>query len=275
VLTLDGAPARSSRGEAQRKAGFIVPYLFAAVSAVYLFALGWIRPRHRAVIVGLADHFGYHHNAREAPALPTITPSGIAPQQTLVDLHEPAARDGNVSELELILLSRITRESEAGAIFEIGTFDGRTTLNLAANSPADTRIYTLDLPREQLDRTAAPTERYEAQFVDKTVSGSRYRGTGFESKITQLYGDSGTFDFEAWYDSIDLVFVDASHAYEYVINDSLQALRLLKNQRGTIVWHDYGNWDGVTAALNDLRERHPSFANVAHIEGTSLALLML
>jgi hypothetical protein len=96
-----------------------------------------------------------------------------------------------------------------------------------------------------------------------------------EQRITQLYGDSGTFAFEPYYDSVDLVFVDASHAYEYVVNDSLHALRMLRGGRGTIVWHDYSRWDGVTGALNDLRERHKSFAGLEWIEGTTLALLSL
>lgn len=275
MLTLGDKQSRRHRGKVRRTAEFIRPYAFGLASAVYLFGIGWLRPRNRAAIVTLTSHFGYRHSSREVPRLERISPSAVAPLYTLVEIHEPVAVDGNVSELELILLSRLAREANARTVFEIGTFDGRTTLNLAANSPPDARIYTLDLPRDWLERTASNVEPHERQFVDKAESGERFRTTLYASRIVQLYGDSATFDFSKYYDSIDLVFVDASHAYEYVINDSLQALRLLRNGRGTIVWHDYGRWDGVTAALHDLQEQHDSFEDVKSIEGTTLAVLNL
>jgi hypothetical protein len=69
------------------------------------------------------------------------------------------------------------------------------------------------------------------------------------------------------------VFVDAAHSYEYVLNDSKVALRALSSEGGVIFWHDYGPWDGVTRALNELRMSAPAFAQLQHIEGTSLAIL--
>jgi hypothetical protein len=72
---------------------------------------------------------------------------------------------------------------------------------------------------------------------------------------------------------MDFVFIDASHTFEYVINDSLVALKLLRESGGTIVWHDYGRWDGVTAALHELRSREPAFRDVVQVAGTTLAVL--
>lgn len=275
MLTLGNKKFRRHRGKVRRAGDFIRPYAFGAASAVYLFGIGWLRPRNRAAIVALSSHFGYRDSSRNATRLETISPAAVAPLHALVEIHEPVSVNGNVSELELILLSRLAREANACAIFEIGTFDGRTTLNLAANSPPDARVYTLDLPREWMERTAWKVEPQERQFVDKPESGARFRGTPYASRIVQLYGDSATFDFGQFYDSIDLVFVDASHAYEYVVNDSLQALRLLRNGRGTIVWHDYGRWHGVTSALHDLHDEHDSFRNTKSVEGTTLAILNL
>jgi len=37
---------------------------------------------------------------------------------------------------------------KARNIFEIGTFDGRTTRNMAANVTKDGHVYTLDLPSD-------------------------------------------------------------------------------------------------------------------------------
>src|ERR1019366_6589079 len=65
----------------------------------------------------------------------------------------PAATGGNVSALELIILAKIAHLVQARMVFEIGTFDGRSTLNLAANSSDDARVYTFDLPPEQWKAT--------------------------------------------------------------------------------------------------------------------------
>ena len=121
----------------------------------------------------------------------------------------------------------------------------------------------------------APIHAHEQRYVEKPESGARYRGTAEESRIVQLYGDSGTYDFSEFLGQMDFVFVDASHAYRYVVNDSLVALRLLRPEGGTIVWHDYGRWDGVTRALNDLKSRQPEFREVVKVQGTTLALLRI
>lgn len=76
-----------------------------------------------------------------------------------------------------------------------------------------------------------------------------------------------------WPYEADFVFVDGSHTYEYVMSDSEKALGLLPNDGGVVLWHDYGEWPGVTRALNELQAGDQRFAGLRHIEGTSLALL--
>ena len=53
--------------------------------------------------------------------------------------------DGNMAPHELETVASIVATVKPKRIFEIGTFDGRTTLNMALNAP-DAQIYTLDLP---------------------------------------------------------------------------------------------------------------------------------
>ncbi len=144
---------------------------------------------------------------------------------------EPNLVDGNVS-YELAVINLVVSSLAPKALFEIGTFDGRTTLNMAANSPDDAVVYTLDLPGPELQNTTYTLEAIEKKFVEKPASGSRFGKRPEAAKIRQLYGDSAKFDFSACFDKIDLVFVDASHAYEYVLNDSRVALKLLRNGRG-------------------------------------------
>jgi len=155
---------------------------------------------------------------------------------------------------------------------EIGTFDGRTTLNLALNS--DAQVFTLDLPGNM--ETVFQVKGSNEKYMKKQSSGARFSSpphTGLPcvERITQLYGDSASFDFSPWYGKIDLVFVDGAHSYEYVVNDTNIALRLLSPEGGIIVWHDYMVWPDVTRALHELKEKMPSLPLV-HVRDTSLVV---
>lgn len=185
---------------------------------------------------------------------------------------EPGKANGNVRISELTILSALASEVEDGdALFEIGTFDGRTTLNLASASPAGCLVYTLDLPPDMA--TALPLAPGERHMVDKPLSGQRiepYRQAGahFVTKIHQLHGDSATFDFSPYEKRCGLVFVDGSHARDYVLSDSRAAFRMVR-EGGVVVWHDYGIWEDVTDALEALAEQEG--LAIRCIRGTSLA----
>jgi predicted O-methyltransferase YrrM len=275
LLTLPGGSPPPERGAAIRTTGFLRPWAFGLVSSAYLFSVGWLKWKNRAAIVELCRHFGYSYDTREPVELPAISADSLTSSGALLDVREIDAVDGNVSERELVTICRLVRDSDPEQILELGTFDGRTTLNLAANSRPEAKVHTLDLPKRSIGSLAAPIHAHEVRYADKERSGSRYEGTDVASKIEQLYGDSGTFDFTPFYNRMDFVFVDASHTYEYVINDSMHALRMLRDGKGTIVWHDYGRWDGVTRALNELRALDPGFAGLTYIEGTTLGYLRL
>lgn len=246
---------------------FTKRYVTAAAGALYAFTLGVGDARNRRLIQQLATQFG--HRDGDTPGLPVVPIDRITSPTTQVALPEPVAADGNVTLLELLVLSRLVRERQPQSLFEIGTFDGRTTLALAMNADKDAIVYTLDLPQNA--STDLGIERAERAFVDKPRSGARFLQTNTATKIRQLYGDSATFDFAQY--AADFVFVDGSHAYEYVLSDSERALALLHSRSGTIVWHDYGEWVGVTRALDKLAATDARFADLRTIEGTTLAIL--
>ena len=109
-------------------------------------------------------------------------------------------------------------------------------------------------------------------MVEKKISGSRiekYRKPHkhITKKIHQLFGDSAKFDFSPYYDSCSLVFVDGSHAYDYAMSDTKEALKMVK-KGGVIVWHDYGIWEGVTKALEEIESNDK--IGLVNINGTSL-----
>jgi hypothetical protein len=190
-----------------------------------------------------------------------------------IRILETRKNTGDVSLAELAVLASAAAATRSGdEIVEIGTFDGRTTLNLAVNVPAHLHVFTLDLPPDAAPRFAlAPGER---AYVEKPRSGRRFldappEWAGARRRITQLMGDSAAFDWSAHTGRAGLVFVDGSHAHDYVIADSDTAFRLVA-KKGMVIWHDYGVWEGVTRALDEIEaSRH---LGLRHVRGTSLVV---
>lgn len=212
--------------------------------------------------------------------IPVVSWMDLVPADTRIDTRLRNEHvDGNVTDFELDVINRLVTFHDPGTLFEIGTFDGRTTLNLAAHSRPDARVYTLDLTPAGMEHTALPLEVGDRLFIDKPVSGARFEGTDLGSKIVQLFGDSAVYDFRRFYGKVDFAFIDGSHAYEYVLQDSFTAIRLMR-ESGVILWHDYVRegltpWPGVPRALGELYGRDPLFRGLRQIAGTSIVFLQL
>jgi len=188
-----------------------------------------------------------------------------------IRLAETAKANGNVRISELAVLAHCAADvTDDGNVFEIGTFDGRTTLNLAMNLRGRGKVYTLDLPPET--PTRFDVESGERHFIDKPEPGARYRSaekTRPEAvgKIVQLLGDSAAFDYSEYEGTCGLVFVDGSHAYDYAKADTETAVKLVR-PGGIIVWHDYGVWKGVTTWLEEFEAGQG--LGLRAVSGTSL-----
>lgn len=190
----------------------------------------------------------------------------------VIKILEEKKENGNIRVSELGILSQFAKNCEPRTyIFEIGTFDGRTTINLALNAPKSCAIYTLDLPPNKETKYALESD--EQHFVGKPEPGLRYKRykdiyREEISRIHQLRGDSAIFDYSEYKDRCSLVFVDGSHSYEYAKSDTKVAMELAK-KGGVIIWHDYGIWKGVTRALEEINDENQF--DLKNISGTSLA----
>jgi hypothetical protein len=252
---------------------FIKRYCYAFIYCVYLFLFGFLSSKNRSLIDAICRYFGYRTCA---PILPVVFPDSVIDTAATVLLDYPGVKDGGVSCLDLVCIVHLLKKSDAKNIFEIGTFTGCTTANLAANSIDGSIVYTIDLPQAMLNSTKWRLDKADKNYVDKEDSGSFYKNKDSATKIKQLLGDTAKFDFGPFYGQVDFVFVDGAHSYEYVINDSLVAFKLAKRRKSIIVWHDYnGSWDGVTQALNELYLSRPEFKGLKHVQDTSLAFLVL
>jgi predicted O-methyltransferase YrrM len=215
---------------------------------------------------------GVENRHVQATRLPLIAWPAVVPRRR-IRLAATSKRDGNVRLGELAILAQAAAATRPGdEIVEIGTFDGRTTLNLSLNAPHASAVFTLDLPPHQATRfELAAGERH---FVDKPSPGERLRSCARRwrddaARVVQLAGDSATFDWSAHLHKAGLVFVDGSHAYHYTRNDSETAFALVA-EGGMVLWHDYGVWEGVTAALEELDAERK--LGLRHIGGTSLVV---
>ncbi len=172
------------------------------------------------------------------------------PPGTEVTLEYGLSEGKGLELEELTFLALLTKMIKPGRIFEIGTFRGRTTVNLARNAPDNCALYTLDLPPELMDEAsdgASPAD----EEADGSPIGVEFRGTDVEHKIEQLLGDSVAFEFSPYSEKIDLVFVDGGHSYAVVKADTENALGMVK-PGGFVVWHDfayYGDFNDVTRAV--------------------------
>lgn len=174
-------------------------------------------------------------------------------------------------ENELLVLSAICQVLKPKQVFEFGTFTGASTLAIAANTPDETRIHTLDIAPEnrRSHRTGVGSD-----IPFDFVIGENFRGTRWESKIEILTGDANNLDTGRFRNRMDLIFVDADHTYPFVRNDTEKALEMLA-PGGVILWHDY-RWDddapecaGVTRWVNEFHDR---IGQCVEIEGTRFAI---
>jgi hypothetical protein len=254
------------RKDYARSIKFIRNYLFAIKSCLYLFTFGFLLRKNRDFIYQISKLFGYKHVNLLLPRIALADAVHDGDQVQLLDL---ASDFGGVGSLELIVIAKFIRQLKPRQVLEIGTHRGRTTLNIAANCEESTTIYTLDLPPEMMLATRLCVDKEDRKYINKQISGEKFIGTIYAERIIQLYGDSASFDFSPYYNSIDFIFIDGSHSYDYVMNDSRLALKLLRNGHGLIIWHDYDAWDGVTQALNELFTQDDEFKGLRNIEGTS------
>jgi len=152
----------------------------------------------------------------------------------------PAVKAGmhNTDPFEMLSICSLLKDNQSAQVFEIGTFDGRTTRAMAMNLTGDgAHIYTLNLPPEAAE-VALDTSDVDVQLAAKVTSGAHFIGTPEQEKITQVWGDSARFDFSPWYGSLDFVFIDGAHSEDYVRNDTREALKMIRPEGGVIVWHD-------------------------------------
>lgn len=218
---------------------------------------------------------GKIRNYRNRLLLPRLSYASVISNEPIT-LIEPVDKPGGLTLEELAIVIGVCKKIGNCRIFELGSFRGRTTVNIAYNCK-ECKITTFDLPLDVLDDAQL---QHKLLHKDKEVAGHDERGfffkkyQEFEGRVTHLYGDSAAFDFSPYFNSYNVVFIDASHKYENVLIDSETAFKLLKNKTGIVLWHDYSVDNmGVVKAVHEIKEKYN--LPIHHIKRTKLAFLAL
>ena len=133
-------------------------------------------------------------------------------------------------------LTALVSKINAKRIFEFATYKGVSTTQLALNLPHDGMVFTLDLPE---DHPAYSLNIHKAS--KQQIAAEKGKGVliprDLGCKVTFLRADSAKFvTTPISRGSMDLIFVDAAHSYEYVKNDTVKGLEMLR-PGGIIAWH--------------------------------------
>jgi hypothetical protein len=158
-----------------------------------------------------------------------------------------------VRVVELLYLAYLASLKPSMNILEIGTSQGRTTLNLALNAQAGSRIWSLDLPAGMVPDVSLYQDDQVQEI--KSLPKAEFLRPHMETlPVTLLLGESTTYDFSHFYGMMDLVFIDGGHSQRTLESDTANAMKLLKPSGGLILWHDYlrSSCPAVVEFLNEL-----------------------
>src|SRR5665213_4274927 len=95
---------------------------------------------------GGIDRFQHMHHIRPYKLFTAL--EGPPAQRTVQTTLPSRRAGGGLTLLEMFSVTAASRIVQARQVFEIGTFLGSTTLNLALNIPDDGTVFTLDLDKQ-------------------------------------------------------------------------------------------------------------------------------
>jgi hypothetical protein len=123
--------------------------------------------------------------------------------------------EGYIDDPQRSIIAALVASLGCQTFFELGTSLGRTTWTVAHHN-ADLKLWTLDVPpAEDVEQTALELGADDrTYFRPADRCGEAFRGSTESDRITQLWGDSATFDYGPYAGKMDFVYVDGAHSYD-------------------------------------------------------------
>ena len=174
--------------------------------------------------------------------------------------------EGWLHEPEGYLLHRLAEDGPgAGAIVEIGSFKGKSTICMALGSKRSKRehVYAVD------HFLGSKENRKGGSHEDPTIAETLSSRATFDRNIS----DHGVSDYirilamtsleaaQTWTLPIRLLFIDGDHEYASAKED-FQAWSPFVVKHGLIAFHDVGGWPGVTKFYEELMAENSKYTEV-------------
>jgi predicted O-methyltransferase YrrM len=173
----------------------------------------------------------------------------------------------SIDAYEIFCICAIERLTRASNVLEIGTYDGNTALNLAANVGEGGRVVTVDLPTDWDGSLGITVPDRFLNVGPRDNVGAQYEGTPEAGTIEQVFADTATLDWARLGGPFDLIFIDGCHHSDYVRKDTENALAQLA-PNGVLIWHDYGMSRHVSRVVDEIAIHR----RVNALRGTRLAV---
>jgi hypothetical protein len=186
--------------------------------------------------------------------MPTTIP--YPPEAKLLPLYWSGGRFTPEHDMRAVLW--LLRGQE-GAILEIGTAEGVSTLEMANHFPSRI-IYTADCPWAHVPKEQGSERPDYERFALNCRS---------LPNVAPIMKSAKTLRPDM-FNNVQAVFIDGDHSYDGVARDTELAISILVKNGGVIIWHDYhtrAEWVGVKKFVDQ------SFPEAVHIEGTEVAYL--
>lgn len=197
-----------------------------------LLKIGFRNPKDATYVMGIANSVAeqIENPDSDCRCFPHVDYLSISEESHRLTFQLFPGIGASVTLVEAAALASLLKLSRAKRVFEFGTYKGVSTTQLALNIPEGGMVFTLDLPEDH------PVYRdYGALGGETKIKVLVPDELG--SKVTYLRADSAEFDTTPYQGTMDLVFVDGYHSYEYVKNDTEKGWEMLR-PGGIIAWHD-------------------------------------
>jgi len=176
--------------------------------------------------------------------------------------------------MEQAAMAALCRFLKPRMVLEFGTAEGQGAFTLAANTPDDSKVFTVDLaaPTSYTERCLMGGELGACFNDDPTVSGK-------VNQVLRKVPDETPAETERHAGEFDFAHIDGDHTYEGVKIDTECAFRLAKDD-AVFIWHDFYNFAtyddqptlsrGVYPYLNELQ--NAGEITLRHILGTYIVV---
>ncbi len=158
---------------------------------------------------------------------PVIDMDQLVDPEQICHLGPMTFLDGGSLPTDMMLLAGLAEGIEDCSYFEIGTWRGESVANVASRAES---CYTLCLTDEEMRSMG---------MHENTIASHRYFSKDLKN-VTQLRGDSRSFDFATLNQKFDLIFIDGDHHYDFILSDTRNVFKHLVHDKSIVVWHDYG-----------------------------------